>query len=276
MNVTSFSHPDVRALDDDAFRAVQNFVAVHTGTALGESKRQTAAAALAPRLAARTLADFGSYVRLLATEPAERDLAIDLLTTHETAFFREPNQLETLTRLARAHAAGPESARPFRVWSAACATGEEVWSIAMTLAGALGERDWHVLGTDISRRCIDEARRASYPRARLNAVPPNLQQRYVVPDGDRATIHPSLRDRTRFEARNLLDEPPGGGCMDVVFLRNVLIYFEPANRLRALERIRRALRPGGRLIIGRSESLATIEHGLIDEHDSIYRLAAAR
>lgn len=276
LNSTAPLNPAIRALTDADFAAIQRFLASHTGTALGDSKRQIAAAALAPRLLARAQPDFHSYLRLLATEPAERDLAVDLLTTHETSFFREPAQLAFLRDLAARVRQQRDRRRPFRVWSAACASGEEAWSIAMVLDGELGPDGWQVLGTDVSRRCIDQARRGEYTPIRIRPVPEAQARRHLTVRDGVARVNESLRGNTRFEARNLLDPPPVRRELDAVFIRNVLIYFEPAVRARVVEHACQALRPGGHLFIGRSESIAHLQHGLSDADESIFRLPTVR
>jgi chemotaxis protein methyltransferase CheR len=196
---------------------------------------------------------------------------VDLLTTNKTDFFREPAHYDILARRlipAALDRAGDGRRVPFRLWSAAASDGAEAWSAAMVLARAASadpRLDWAILGTDISRRVLEKARRAVYTAAELAPVPPDLRAASVMEarDGSRARgrIAPELRARVRFAPLNLLDMPyPVERGLDVILLRNVLIYFEPALQRRVVTAAAGHLRPGGHLVVGHSESM-TVQPG---------------
>jgi chemotaxis protein methyltransferase CheR len=183
-----------------------------------------------------------------AGDPAACDLLIEQAVVRETHFYRHPDQLELVARLAGAVPA------PLRLWSAGCATGEEAYSVAMALAeaGRPPGADL-VLGTDVSARALAQATGAAYGARTLRFTPPSWVERWLGPpaaDGARR-VQPALGAGVRFERHNLLSpEPPAGAPFDVVLCRNVLIYFEPYRIEEALVRLSAALFPGGALVLG--------------------------
>lgn len=248
-----------------------------TAIDLPEHKRSLVESRLLKRLQARGLDSYGDYFRLIEREEegAERQLARDLLTTNETSFFREPKHFEFMrTRVLQAHP--PD--RPFRVWSAASSSGEEPYTIAMELGEHLGlEVSWDVLASDISARVLETARRATYSmdRARL---PPGYLEKYclrgVAEQSGLFRIQRRLRARVRFVSIPLHLELPAIGPFEVVFLRNVLIYFTMATRQQVIRSIEPLIAPNGYLFVSHSESLQGLTHGLTTVQPAIYRKPA--
>jgi chemotaxis protein methyltransferase CheR len=265
---TGPSAPGITATE---FRQLRDWLKSATGIALSSSKTVLVTSRLACRLRARGVATFTAYLRLVATDPIERQCAIDLLTTNETYFFREPRHFDWLRDLLPRLAG-----QPVRVWSAACSTGEEPYSVAMLLDSHLGGRPWDVLGTDISSRVLDTARAGHYRMERAQGLPPDLRRRYCLrgtgAQEGTLLVAKSLRDRVRFEQVNLTLALPDLGTFDVIFLRNVMIYFEQETKRRVVEQLATRLRPGGHLLIGHSETLNDVTDVVRPVAPSIYRL----
>lgn len=256
-------------LEDEEFDWLAARIRQVCGIALGPSKRTMLEGRLRRRLRALELDSFAEYVDLLA-DPVygQGELAelVDAVVTNQTAFFRERAHFDYLAEegLARLAAAGAGRQGPLQAWSAACSSGEEAWSLAMLLAEAapaLLPRGFAVLGTDIARGVLEQARRAIYPESAAAPIPPDLRRRHLLRSRDRGLglvrIAPELRERVRFEQRNLLDphdHPPS--TFDLVFCRNVLIYFRPEDQRRVLLGLCRHLRPGGILCLGHTDSIA--------------------
>ncbi len=187
--------------------------------------------------------------------------AVDRLTTNETYFFREPDHFEHFDRWM--------SQRPkksWRVWSGASSTGEEIYSIAMVMAERLGvgpDADWQILGTDLSTAVLAQARTGLYSLHRTDGIPKALLKHWCLrghgPHDGQLLIDRRLRDRTRFEPLNLMQPIPEGiGRFDAIWLRNVLIYFDPESKAQIVRRVIGRLAPDGVLYTGHSESLANL------------------
>lgn len=261
------------AITDAEFNKLRDWLYTHAGISLTPAKRPLVTSRLARRLRDLEFATYTQYLHLLAETAEERQLALDLLTTNETYFFREPAHFEFLKRLLPQLPPGPT----VRVWSAACSTGEEPYSIAMTLSELLPGRQWEVLGTDISRRVLDAARAGHYRLERTSGIPQALLQRYCLKGVGAQTgtllVNRALRARVKFEPVNLNAPLPDFGTFDVIFLRNVMIYFDEATKRDVVARMLPLLRPGGHFIVGHSESLNGITTALRTVSPSIYRRA---
>lgn len=214
---------------------------------------------LAQRLQQLGLQDLEQYYQLLHSERApasEWITLLDLVTTHETRCFRQPQALDAA---ATHYLQTRDSSRPYRAWCAGCSTGEEAWSLAMTLAEQnpdFSDSDFSVLGTDISQRCLFQATQGDYPQRQIKDVPEELIRRWFDRSGfETVRIKPRLRSQLSFSCMNLLT--PGGirpGCMDLVISHNVLIYLDRDHRRQALDNMAATLRPGGMLIAGPGET----------------------
>ncbi len=260
-------------ITDAEFTSLRDWLYANAGIHLTPAKRPLVTSRLAKRLRDLELGTFTQYVKLLSAGGEERQVALDLLTTNETYFFREPAHFEFLKRLLPQLPSHPA----VRIWSAACSTGEEPYSIAMLLSEMLPNRSWDVLGTDISRRVLEAARTGHYKLDRARNISPALLSRYCLKGtGSQAgtlLVNRTLRARVQFEPVNLNAALPDFGTFDVIFLRNVMIYFDDATKREVIARMLPLLRPGGHFIIGHSESLNGITSELRTVSPSIYRRA---
>lgn len=246
------------------------------GIYLDESRRSLIMARLGKRLNELQLDNFRSYRAILESgkDLAERQRFVDLLTTNETYFFREPAHFELLRdRIA------PEflrSRKPLRVWSAACSTGEEAYSVAMVLADRLGKAfDWKIFGTDISQSVVEAARAGHYRMDRLDMMPKQYLRDYCLRGTGQYNgtllVERSLRQSVNFERMNLAAPIADIGQFNVIFLRNMLIYFKPEKKHEIVRRVCHHLDADGWLIISHSESLRDMDDELVLVAPSVYR-----
>jgi chemotaxis protein methyltransferase CheR len=237
---------------------IQAYVAARTGMALSGTQRR--------RLDERLAVLQGSlseqqYLMHLQSPSGAADLAtlISVVAVHKTDLFRDEVQLADF----RAHVLEPLVAkslgRPLRVWSAGCATGEEVATLLIMLDEARADLGSTVLGTDISEAALNRARMLSFPAEQVRRLPGVLRERYFMPDGSRAILVPELRERAMFQLHNLMESPyptaGGGEGFDIIFCRNVLIYFTPEAFERVVRSLADRLAPGGTLILSAAEPL---------------------
>jgi len=263
------------AISDAEFSRIRKLIKELTGINLSDQKKALVVGRLGSRLRARKVASFEAYFRMLQNpaEAQELQVAMDLMTTNETSFFREPEHFTILADHIRALRPVPF---PFRVWSAASSSGEEAYTIAMVLADLLGTAEWRVHGTDISSRVVERARQGLYPMERSASIPKNLLHEHCLKGQGQHEgmflISRHLRQRVTFTQANLMQPLPSFGPFDVAFLRNVLIYFEPPQKKTAVEAVAAQVKPGGLLIVGHSESLTGLGHGLIPLRPTVYRV----
>ena len=262
------------AITDREFAKFKRFIFEAAGISLADSKKALVSGRLARRLQHHGLASYTDYFNLLSggQAPDEVQTAVDLLTTNETYFFREPRHFDFLRELLGRFRAG---GRPYRVWSAASSSGEEAYSIAMMLADVLGDAPWEVIGTDISTRVVERARAGHYPRERGERIPKEYLKRFCLRGIGRREgtllVNPALRARVRFMQANLNTRLPDLGTFDVVFLRNVLIYFDSDTKRAVVERVSAHLPHGGHLFIGHSETLNDLTSVVRPVSPAIYR-----
>ncbi|MCY0385742.1 methyltransferase [Robbsia sp. Bb-Pol-6] len=272
-------------LADHEFRQIQRFIQETAGITMNDAKKALVSGRLSKRLSVCGVQSYGAYLALLQSpdEADEVQQAIDVLTTNETYFFREQKHFDALRMVARDFAAasareagreGPRRLQPFRVWSAASSSGEEAYSIAMLLADTLPKNAWEVVGTDISSRMVLKARRGHYPDERARQIAPDYLKRFCLRGiedyAGSFLIEPGLRERVAFHQLNLNAALPSLGRFDVIFLRNVMIYFSMETRRQVVERIVDVLRPGGYLYVGLSETLNGVTTALSVVAPSIY------
>lgn len=259
--------PQPAQLREATFRRLVLLVRETCGISLAPSKRLMLQTRLGRRLRATGLEDFDTYAaQLTGPNPpaAEMQAFIDCVVTNETSFFREPPHFEYLTpdRLQTLAAGGNGK---LAMWSAACSTGEEVWTMAMVAAaaqasaGASGPAgwSWSALATDISITALTRARRGIYPAEAIGRLPQALSTRYLLREssGSGAVgIAPELRRHVRFGQINLMDgRYMPGRMMDIIFCRNVLIYFDADTQAAIVRKLCAHLRPGGLLFLGHSD-----------------------
>ena len=264
----------IRPLSDREFRLFQTLVQREIGIFLPESKKALVVARLSRRLRALDLQTFTAYYQAVEADRAERTIMLDSICTNETRFFREPRQFDFLEQdvLPRWRAAGDAGGRPKRVraWSAACSTGEEPYSLAMLLRTHFpAEAGWavEVLASDISTRALEVAREGLWPLQRTESIPPAYLRAYMLrgvrAEEGKARAHPALKSLIKFMHINLNDSRyPVDGNFDLIFCRNVLIYFDRPTKSAVIDRLARHLAPGGLLFLGHSETLHNGAHAL--------------
>jgi chemotaxis protein methyltransferase CheR len=256
-------------LSDRYFKAFAEVIERRIGIKLPPAKQMMVEGRLRKRVRALDLADVNDYARhIFDRGHLEEELPhlIDCVTTNKTDFFREPSHFEFLRNVAvpallKLHATRTAN---LKIWSSACSTGAEAYTIAMVLQELTEQRRdfcFSILGTDISTDVLREAKAAIYPTAFIEPVPAAMRQRYVLVAKQAgrgvARIAPELRSLTRFERLNLMDPHyPVDQDVDVIFCRNVLIYFDKPTQQAVVERLASHLRPGGYLLLGHSESMA--------------------
>jgi len=257
-----------------------------TGISLPPSKVQMIEQRLRRRVVEYALPDTESYLeKLLAGALPETELpqVIDLITTNTTSFFRESDHFDFLIRhilperLARVR---PDGRRRFKLWSAASSEGAEAYTCAMVLEEARRKGpsfDYAILGTDISERMLQRASAAIYADDQLTTVPRDLQARYLMRAEDpsmagKARIVPELRARTRFRHLNLMDATyPVDRDVDVIFLRNVLIYFDATDKEKVVDRLAGHLPTGAFLLVGHAESMVVRHPALRQVKPTIFQ-----
>lgn len=248
----------IQELSDTTYRRIAALMQDSIGLSLNQSKKALVSARLSPRMHHLALDSFESYLHRITGEAdaGEFQVAVDLLTTNETYFFREPQHFELLERLL-----SQQRPSSLAVWSAAASFGDEAYSIAMLLSDlqlqGLLESGWSILGTDISDRVLRSAKQAIYPQARLRCVSPQRLRRYCLRGEGEAEglvqLQARLTERVQFGQLNLCRPIEPLGPFDVVFLRNVLIYFDQDTKRAVVERVLARLRPGGLFFIGTAE-----------------------
>ena len=259
------------------FTQFQQFIFELAGITLPDSKQALVSGRLAKRLNFYGLNSYGDYFKLLNNPSisGEVQIAVDLLTTNETYFFREQKHFDFLRQKA-IEARGQRHTKTFRVWSAASSSGEESYSIAMVLADCLEAHGaWEVIGSDISSRVLQGAKRAHYSIERTRNIPSTYLQRFCLRGIDEykntILVDRAIRNKVHFRQINLNTALPELGFFDVVFLRNVMIYFNDDTKRGVLSRVISTIHPGGHFIVGHSESLKDLTIAVKPLAPSIYR-----
>ncbi|WP_331344334.1 protein-glutamate O-methyltransferase CheR [Cellvibrio sp. UBA7661] len=259
-----------------AFHKIRDYVYRTAGIVIGNEKTAMVTGRLWRRLELYGHKTYEAYFAYVSSPEGaqERSTMLDLLTTNETYFFREPAHFDFL----RDEIIPQQRNKPMRVWCAASSTGEEPHSIAMVLSDVMGKTDWDILATDISGKVLEHARTGVYRAERIDHIPANYLKNYCRRgigeyEGMLAVV-PSLRSRIRFEQHNLMHTRKNDEQFDVIFLRNVLIYFDQPTKQKVIENLLQCLRPGGWLILGHCESITGLNLKLSTVRPSIYRKPA--
>ena len=268
----------------EEFHLLRDCVYNHCGIFFDDDSKYLLERRLARRLTSLDLPSFRDYYHFLKyNRNKDQELMdiMDILTTNETYFFRESFQLKAFTDeiipefLARKANAGR---RTLRIWSAGCSTGEEPYTIAMLLHGVKELRDWKVeiIGTDISQRVLQHARRAVYGKTSFRATDSDYIKRFFVEQEDGLKVCEEIRDLVTISHLNLFDvnRMMMLGRMDLIFCRNVIIYFDLAAKKRVVDSFFNALNEGGYLLLGHSESLMNVTTQFTLRHfknDMIYQ-----
>ncbi len=268
-------------LEERHFEFLRGIVLERTGIALSDAKRELVYGRLTRRIRALRLSSFDEYCALLRTAPQdEMPEFVNAITTNLTSFFREFHHFEFLRDSAIPEWLNKKGRNPrIRIWSAGCSTGEEPYSIAMTLLESLGTQagDTMVLATDIDTNVLATAGTGIYPESRGESVPDPYRrwcQRGTQANSDKLRIHPEVAAMIRFKPLNLMEPWPLKGPLDAVFCRNVVIYFNKDTQRRLFERFAEVVAPGGYLLIGHSETLFNLNDQFDLVGRTIYRRKA--
>lgn len=252
-------------LSDEDLQRLSDFLYRRTGMLFGQAKRYYIERRVADRMAAVGASNFGIYFGVLRAEGREQEALINAFTVNETYFYREEHQLACLSRdLLPDLIRGRQPGDKIRIWSAPCSTGEEAYSIAIWLLENWRMVDAYnveIVGSDIDTRALDDARAGLYGQRAVARLSDAVRAAYFEPAKRHGwQIIDDLRESVTFSQANLVDGPglQSHGVFDIIFCRNVLIYFDEASRLIAANNLYERLRPGGYLCLGHTESMNRI------------------
>jgi chemotaxis protein methyltransferase CheR len=264
-------------LSEKEFAKISKLAYEHFGLALNAGKQGLVSARLSKKIRQLGLASFQAYYDHVLSDPSGEALAgmVDDLTTNHTSFFREPQHFEFLRRTILPQLRGRGA---IRIWCAACSTGEEAYSIAISLAEEFGPGtvpEIRILASDISTRVLAKAKRAVYAEERFRGLPMPLLQRYLLrstgPGAVAYRMKPELCAMMEFKRINLINDFSSLPIYPVIFCRNIMIYLDKPTQQGLVQHLTAHLEPGGYLLIGHSENLNTIAHGLEYVEPATYR-----
>jgi len=248
-------------MSSDGFADIAGVVRRRSGIVLTEDKAyllETRLAPVLPKFGLASLGALGQRLRLRPDEALERAI-VEALTTHESSFFRDGKPFEHLAKILPRRLASARPGAPLRIWSAACSTGQEPYSIAMLVGDAIGgkvDSRVEILATDISGDVLQRAREGVFSQFEVQrGLPIRALLKHFKQEGTRWRVSPDLAAMVRFEERNLLSDLGGLGRFDAIFCRNVLIYFDAPTKTRVLETLARRLAPDGVLYLGGAETV---------------------
>jgi chemotaxis protein methyltransferase CheR len=265
-------------IEETQFRRLCEIVHRHCGINLHDGKQDLVRARVARQLRTRPSYTAAQYLDEVMADLGGEEFAslIDALSTNLTSFFRESAHFTYLSNVllptVMERQRRKKSSR-IRAWSAACSTGEEPYTLAMTLQEALagkGAWDVKILATDISRNVLRKAAAGTYDEARIRAIPAPLRERYFASEHSQSQVVPRIREMVKFNYLNLMDPWPFSGPFDFIFCRNVMIYFDKPTQEKLVNRFWNCLEPGGVLFTGHSESLTGISHRFQYAQPTIY------
>lgn len=260
------------------FQRVRELIHQHAGIALSESKRELVYSRLSRRLRATGAQSFKEYLKILDSgDEGEWEAFANSLTTNLTAFFREPHHFEILADILRKQ----DSREEFVLWCAACSTGEEPYSMAMTAAEAFGSLrpPVTIIATDIDTHVLETARTGVYPLEQVKKLGTERMERFFLKGtgahSGYAKVRPDLKNIVSFRRLNLLDKQwPIREPLDAIFCRNVMIYFDRQTQLVILKRFATLLHPSGLLFAGHSENLFHADKWFRSRGKTVYELAS--
>lgn len=263
----------VEAISDVEYRKISSFLYRHCGIDMSPAKKVLIASRLRRRATHYGLASVGEYFDYATASgnDDEKTTMVDLLTTNETYFFREPEHFLFLNNWLANHRSQLSS---INAWSAACSSGEEAYSIAMLLADNCPELRWQVIGSDLSTKVLEKAETGHYQLARNENLSLEFKKKYCLkgygPYEGSFIVQPELQQRVSFHQWNLLSLPAETPVFDIIFLRNVMIYFDRDSKQQVINNILKKLKPGGLLFISHTESLFEIRHPLKPVRPSVF------
>lgn len=265
---------------DRDFNDIRRLVSEHTGIALSDAKRELVYGRLSRRLRALGLKRFSDYRALLA-DPNHPEMGefVNAVTTNLTAFFRERHHFDYLRDVALPEVAAKRaSSKRIRIWSAGCSTGPEPYSIAMVVADFFANKpgwDVKILATDLDTQCVATGKRGVYTAEQVSPVDAAMRKRWLEPVGDKQfQVKERLRELVFFRTLNLMREWPMKGSFDILFCRNVVIYFDKDTQRVIFRRYAEMMEPDAHLFIGHSESLYRVSEDFKLVGKTIYRRVA--
>jgi len=263
-------------LKENEFKKISSIIYDTCRISLHNGKKELVQARLSKRLRKLGMLNFKKYLSFVESNREEFTIMVDYLSTNLTSFFREPQHFEFLKKEVFPFFI-TEKVKRLRIWSAGCSSGEEPYSLAILIKEYFENArsmDSLVLGTDISTRMLKAARDGVYTQSRLKNVPESVKTKHFVKlnNGDMPLyrIKPEVQNLVRIRYLNLMDSWPMKGPFDVIFCRNVMIYFDKKTQNELINRFHGILKAGGILIVGHSESLAGIEHDFKYVRPTIY------
>lgn len=264
-------------LDRAVFDKFRVLIYETCGITLSENKEALVASRIGKRMRSLGITDYGQYYALVTSDRSGSEMTelVNSISTNVTHFFREPRHFELLGQWLRQWV--QQQRRPIRIWSAACSSGEEPYTICMTVLDALGgASDVQIMASDISTKVIQAAKYGVYKPQDIHNIPlPTLKKYFQVGGSAEAELYrvkPALREMVQFQQINLSTPPyPIQGQLDVIFCRNVMIYFNRELRRLLVRTFQEMLRPGGFLVVGLAESLSGLQHDLQVVEPSVYR-----
>lgn len=269
-------------LSKNDFSRLSEFIYKECGIKMPPAKKTMLEARLQKRLRTLGINSFSAYCDFLfSTDGLQLELVqmIDLVTTNKTDFFREPDHFDYLVNHVLPQWIDKGGGRRLNVWSAGCSTGEEPYTLAMVLqeyAEEVPGFTYSIMATDISTRVLEKARTAIYDEDRVIPVPMSLKKKYLLRSKDRSNglvrIVPELRSKVCFQRLNFMDDSFGlRDRLDVIFCRNVIIYFDRPTQKRLLHKFIDNMAPGGYIFMGHSETLNGLDLPLLAVHPTVYR-----
>jgi chemotaxis protein methyltransferase CheR len=273
-------------LTDKEFRRLGEFIHAEYGIKMPPAKKTMLEARLQKRLRTLGMSSFEEYSKYLFSPRGiseELFQMVDMVTTNKTDFFREPQHFDYLVRTALPEvgaSTGGGTRRPLKIWSAGCSSGEEPYTLAMVLADYARNNPgfrFSILGSDISTRVLERASRAIYEEQKIAPVPTLMRKRYLLRSRDRdeglVRVVPELRATVSFRRVNFMEDDFGmNEKMDIIFCRNVIIYFDRPTQEKMLGRLTNHLLPGGFLFMGHSETLSGLQVAVKPVAPTIYRM----
>ncbi len=272
-------------LSDREFQRFSELIYEHAGIKMPPAKKTMLEARLQKRLKANSIASFEEYSDYVFSNKGgttELIHLIDVVTTNKTDFFREPGHFDFLVKTALPailQTRGDVLRDPVRIWSAGCSTGEEPYTLAMVLSEfAVGRPDFRaaITASDICTQVLQTAKTAIYPEERTDPIPLNLKKKYLLRSREKSKslvrISPKLRSLVTFRRINFMDDSFGiAEKMDIIFCRNVVIYFDKQTQQTLMRKFHQQLKPGGFLFIGHSETLTGLDVDFKPVASTVYR-----
>ncbi len=279
------NHTKAETLSKEEFQKLSRFIYQLSGIKMPESKKILVEARLRKRLKDLNIQSFKKYCEFLFSKEGSRNeitQMVDVITTNKTDFYREPKQFEFLKQTALKEISTVNGAgiiRPVNIWSAGCSTGEEPYTLAIELqeyANYLLGFKFNLLATDISTRVLEAAYRGVYEENKISEIPPQIIKKYFLRSKDRSKklvrVTPLIRNSVRFKWLNFMQEDYGlEQKFDIIFCRNVIIYFDKETQENLIRRLLDYIVPGGYLFLGHSESIIKSNFPVTQVIASTYR-----